>query len=396
MPRERGSVSGRVVAGFEDVLTCFEDRVEQTGSGGAAYAVTVGGELVVDLWSTGRASTPWNAGTRGVLMSCTKGVAAAVIALLVDRGILNVETPVAEHWPEFARAGKSGVTLGHVLSHSAGLVTVPGYEEFLKPDGTGWDRTDEIALRLADATPEWVPGTGHAYHGLTYGWILAEIVRRVTGGSIGEILREDIAQPMGLELDLGTPKSKQALVAPVLEPPPTPHAVRDAIANWPRPELYSQMVLEVDGRSMPSEVAAFFARPENLQLEIPSSNATGTARAVAQLYGMLANGGEYGGSSIISHDTIEAFSRVRISGRDRMTGVHRRWGLGFMRPGARAPGVLAVWGPNDEAFGHDGLGGQMCFADPVAAIGVGFVRNHPAWSSELGQALVDATYRCLR
>jgi CubicO group peptidase (beta-lactamase class C family) len=296
---------------------------------------------------------------------------------------------MAHYWPAFAAGGKAEVTVAHVLSHAAGVITVPGYEDLLGPEGDGWDQTEEIVRRVASAEPAWRPGSSVGYHGLTMSWLVGELVRRVAGVSVGTLIREEIAGPLGLELDLGTPRDRQDAVAAVILPGPRPAELERQLAD--PSSLTSQMALAVGGRSMVDEADVFFADPDILELELSASNATATARALATLYGALVDGG----SRLVSQSTLEAFVAERTRGKDRVTGGQSRWGLGFERPVPPPPGTGSEWGPHDEAFGHRGYGGQIGFADPVASVGVAFLRSHLAWASPLGALLVDAFYDCV-
>ncbi len=393
MTSDAAMVTGTVAPGFEPVADAFGASIDEVGEGGAAFAAVLDNRSVVDLWAGRAGERPWAADTRAVLMSTTKGLVAVVLARLVERGELDVEAPVARYWPEFAAAGKAKVTVAQLLSHTAGLITVPGYEELMRPGGEGWDRTDEIVRRLAGATPRWTPGTAVGYHGITFGWLTGELVRRVTGRTTGALLREEVAGPLGLELDLGTPHERQQLVAPVVLPaadePVDP--ADEALFESP---AWIDMILAVDGRNVLTEADAFFTAPAILALELGGSNATGTARALAALYGTLAAEGERDGVHILSPETIALFSAERISGTDQVLQGPHRYGLGFERP-VDMPGGTFGWGPHDEAFGHGGHGGQIAFADPVSRVGVGFVRSHLSLTSPLGPRLVDALYHCV-
>ena len=389
------SVEGEVVAGFEAVKAVFAEQVAQVGAGGAAFAAVVDGRPVVDLWAGRAGKRPWRHETRCVLMSTTKGFGATAVARLIERGELDVEAPVARYWPEFAAAGKAEITVAQLLSHSAGLVTVPGYEDLLSPDGEGWDRTDEIVRRLAAAAPEWPPGSAHGYHGLTIGWLVGELVRRVAGVSVGTLIREEVAGPLKLELDLGTPPERQHLVAPLILP--GDRAAVDADMDVADPELMARMFLTVDGRSILDTAPAFFGDPDCLQLELGGSNATGTARAVATLFGALANEGSCDGTRLLAPETVAAVTAEQRRGPDRMSGSEARWALGFalaVAPDADAP-TPPAWGPHDESFGANGYGGQIGFADPVSRVGVGFVRSELLAIDTLGPSLVRALYDCL-
>lgn len=404
MSMSTGRVSGEVAAGFEPVREMFAEHLDELGEGGAAFAVVLKGELVVDLWAGCAGAELWRRETRAVLMSATKGIATIALARLVERGLIDIDAPIGRYWPEFAAAGKEEVTVAHVLSHSSGVITVPGYEEFLGPNGEGWDKTAEIIRRLESARPEWPPGSSHSYHGITFGWMISELVRRAAGVSIGTIVREEIAEPLGLELDLGTPLEKQRMVAPVIRfgaMPPSMVAFKTQLAD--PTSLLSRMMLAINGESVVSNIDRFLTAPV-LAGEYPFGNATGTARALATLYGVLANGGRHRSVELLSPRTIEVFSTERRRGPEEATGLESRWALGFMRPVPRAAEAAdeagaalghRVWGIHDEAFGHEGGGGQLGFADPVSKVGAGFLRSHLSWDSRLSALLVHAFYECL-
>lgn len=392
MRSETLSVCGCVSSGYEAVKNIFRDHVDEVGEGGAAFAAMVDGRMVVDLWAGAAGDGPWQRDTRGVMASTTKGMAAVVVARLVERDVLDVDAPVARYWPEFAVAGKSDMTVAHVLSHSAGLVSVPGYDEIVGPRGEGFDKTEEITGRLQSATPEWIPGSAHTYHGFTIGWLVSELVGRVAGVSVGRILREEIVDPLGIDLDLGTPVEKQRLVAPVIPFGPMPPAMANMAAQLADSSSMSyRMMLTVDGGNLVVNADAF-NRPELLEIELPAVNGTGTARAIATVYGALSHGGSVNGMRVLNPETINLFATERRYGPERATGVLTGWGLGFQ---TRRPGHPRLWGPNQQAFGHEGGGGQISFADPVRKVGVGFVRSHFTWNSRLGDRLVDAVYECL-
>jgi CubicO group peptidase (beta-lactamase class C family) len=395
VPAEPELVHGEFAAGFAAVRDVFAGETAELGGGGAAFAAVVDGDVVVDLWAGRSGPGPWRRETRGVLMSATKGVVATAVACLADRGALDIELPVATYWPEFAVAGKADISVAQLLSHSAGLVSVPGYEDLLSPDGAGWNQTAEIVHRLEAAAPAWPPGSAHGYHGLTFGWLVGELVRRVTGSTVGTIIRDEISTPLGLELDLGTLAHKQHLVAPVILPRPRPQTVVSADEEFVDRSLLSQMFLTVEGRSILDTADTFFADSGRLAIELPGSNATGTARALARLYGALSGGGCIDDARLLSPSAVEVFSAERMRGRDRMTGIEVRWALGFQLPVPPEFAPAGNWPPRHEAFGHDGYGGQFGFADPVTGAGVGFVRSELSGTSPLGPLLVTAFYECL-
>lgn len=389
-------VSGFVARRFEPVRDAFRDQAPEVGRGGASFAVVHEGETVIDLWTGYAGTRRWRRETRSRIFSATKGLATVAIARLAERGLIDVEAPVANYWPEFGNAGKQSLTVAHVLSHAAGLPTVPSYGDFMQPNGDGWDRTDEVLRRLEQATPMWTPGTNVMYHGLTWGWLVGEIVRRVSGHTVSAVLRSEVLTPMGLapEFDLGTPRDRQGLLAPLeiqaFEEWRTRHAgdVRDA-------GLARDVMLGMD-------VGAAFGNPSVMEMELPAVNATATARTVASVYGALANGGMRGDYRLLDPQTIEAFAKERQRGMEA-TGIgEARYGLGFQRPTkprgfgfSARPTIYSLWGPHDESFGHDGAGGQIGFADPISRLGVGFMRSELSQTSTLSASLLRSVYDCL-
>jgi CubicO group peptidase (beta-lactamase class C family) len=384
-------VRGDVISGFEPVRDAFAERLGEVGKGGAAFAAVIRGQLVVDLWAGRAGREEWSREKRVVWHAGTKGFSTIIVARLVEKGVIDVQAPVAKYWPEFAAAGKAGITVAQVLSHRSGVVTIPGYADFMKPTGEGWDNTDEILRRLASATPMWPPGTAHGYHGLTFVWLLGEIVRRATDMSLGALLREEIAGPLGLELDLGTPLERQgALAPPIATDDPLPGVIQEQLEDPMSP--VSQAFLAVNGEDFHTTSVVLDSNPALLALELPY-NATATARAAAILYGALADGGRCGDRQIVSPTTIKLFTREASRGKDRVVGMESRFGLGFML--ALPPDGYHPWGPHSETFGHTGLGIQFSLADPISRLGVGFTRSHYSWKSLLGKELLDVLYECI-
>ncbi len=198
-------IDGDVAGGFEHVREAFESGATDLGQGGGAFCAYVDGQKVIDLWGGERSpGTPWERETRAVLMSSTKGAAALGMLLLADRGELDPERPVVYYWPEFGAERKDGIRVAELLDHSAGVVTLLEYANLLQWSGEGWGDVEEITRRLERTGPLWEPGTQHGYHALTCGWLWGELVRRLTGSSLGEFFRKEIALPLGLELEIGT------------------------------------------------------------------------------------------------------------------------------------------------------------------------------------------------
>ncbi len=399
------SVSGYAAPGYEPVARVLAEGASVTvgerrrradlGDGGGAFCAYVDGECVVDLW-TGPA---WAEGTRAVVMSSTKGLTTLCAHLLEDRGELDLDAPVVRYWPEFGSEGKSSTTVRQLLSHQSGAIGLPGSDELLSWDGRGWSDTVAIAAGVAAGAPAWEPGTRHGYHGVTFGWLVGELVRRISGSSLGTFFEDQVARPLGLagSISIGTPPAQLGSVATVLEFPVRPgkeSALRaiDPESKSGRSVLagaHGSLFADEDGRP---RFAEFMNTPAVLQAEIGALGATATARALARVYAALATGEE-----LVSRASVERFRVEQVCGRDAVMGVPTRWAVGYsLEPPALVPGVPPMHGPNDGAFGHMGAGGQIGFADPSARVACAFVRNHLENQALplMGACLVDVLYSC--
>jgi CubicO group peptidase (beta-lactamase class C family) len=403
-------VLGLVAPGFERVADVLADgarltigdreRVADLGAGGGAFAGYVDGECVVDVWA-GEAGPgiPWAENTRGVVMSATKGLSALCAHVLHDRGLLDIDAPVVRYWPEFGAAGKEGTLVRHLLSHQSGAIGVPEADGVMSWDGTGWSDTGTIASIIAAAPPAWEPGTKHGYHGLTFGWLVGELVQRVSGASLGSFFRAEIAQPLDVDADIGTPTDTLSRVARVIEWTPRKRPADSKLITLDPESWAGRSVLAGTNGSMFADehgeprFASFMNTPAVLNAEIGAIGATATARALARIYAALASGEE-----IVSRKSVARFSEQQVCGRDAVMRTPSRWAVGYSRESpALVSGVPRQHGPNDESFGHMGAGGQVAFADPVARVGCGFLRNHLEYQAMpfLGASVVDAFYRCL-
>ncbi|MEE9280650.1 MAG: serine hydrolase domain-containing protein [Myxococcota bacterium] len=390
-------MAGTTASGFEHVAEAFEAGAADLGRGGGAFCAYVDGEKVVDLW-TGNAAPgrPWQEDTRAVLMSSTKGAAALCCLVLADRGRLDVDRRVADYWPEFAKEGKEHITVRQLLDHSAGTIGVPGHETLLQWDGTGWRDTAEIVRRLERAAPAWEPGTQHGYHALTCGWLWGELLRRITATTLGQFFRDEIAVPLGLELEIGTPVADRVARVIDVELDVLPPDIRELleplyVANRDPATLTGQAFLARDGVGLLDRLAQLMNNPSVLAAEVPGGNGTATARGVARMYAALALGGELDGCRICGPDTIAQFTVEQRCEDDVVIGLPVSRGLGYWLN--RVPGTLGNrMGPNDEAFGHGGAGGQIGFADPVRRVSVGFVRSQLSLIPTYSDALIEALY----
>ncbi len=371
------AIGGRVEAGFERVRAVFEANLAEGREVGASFAVELDGRSVVDLWggfADRERARPWQRDTLANVWSTTKGLAALCIAMLVDRGRLSYDQTVASVWPEFAAAGKQSLTVAEVLSHQGGLSGAT-----VKLTSRDFADHDAMARLLAAQAPLFAVGNC-GYHAITHGFLTGEMVRRVTGRSLGRFFAEAVAGPLGADAWIGLPESEDARVcemipAPAGPPQPLPPhpAAMAALAN---PPLDATIPNQRWWRAA----------------EIPSANAQAGARAIATIYGMLARGGEAGGRRYLAPQTIAEATRTRIHATDLVLGIPMRWAAGF----ARNDGVTL--GPNRNSFGHSGWGGSIGVADPDARLGIGYVMNqmYPNLRGDpRSLALIAAVYESL-
>jgi CubicO group peptidase (beta-lactamase class C family) len=377
------------------VRACFETNFRDLREIGAAVAVYIDGHKVVDLWGGLRERTgekpAWTQDSLVNVYSCTKGLAALCIQQLIDRGKLDPEAPVARYWPEFERQGKGDVSLNSLLSHAAGLAAItrrlPAQAVFNQP---------LMASALADQAPHWIPGTAHGYHAQTFGFLLAELVRRVAGCSLGQYLREHIAGPLAAEAYIGLPEALDARVARVTRPlgEPTPEAEVDLTAVWKRePESLSALAFN----NPPPQPGASQTR-EWRAAELPSSNGHASALGLARVYAAASGGAPREGS--LSSAVFSAACRERCAqelrfGSDLVLRIRTRFGPGLM---LSQPDGSGRFGPNPRSFGHPGMGGALGFADPDARIGFGYVMNRAGAGiliDERPRRLIEAVYGCI-
>jgi CubicO group peptidase (beta-lactamase class C family) len=360
-------VNGAVAEGFEPVREAFARNFETLGERGAAVAVYRDGHKVVDLWGGTKdvdGDEPWEQGTAQVVRSATKGVAAAVLLLLAQRGQLDLDAPVGEYWPDFKAAGKERTRVWHLLAHRAG---VPVLDRPLTPAQAA--DPDLGAEAVAAQAPVWEPGTDHGYHAQTYSWLTGELVRRVTGRDMGAWIADEIAGPVGADLWLGLPAAETARVGLTgrIEAPEDPHGLRT------RPK---RAVVEAYADPDSLTCRAFAAitpfpdenDPDYRKAVLPASNGIATAEALARFYGSLI-GEVDGGRRLFTPETAELARGERSAGPDRVLVIGTRFGLGYMLHGSASPML------SPASFGHPGRGGSLGFADPVSGISFGYVTN---------------------
>lgn len=377
------SIRGEAARGFERVRECFAanfERDDERRELGAAFTAYVGGRCVLDLWGgsrNARGTKPWNADTLVNVYSTSKGIAALAVALLVDRSRIRYEDPVASVWPEFAQAGKESVTVGQVLSHRGGL---PAFEEPTSSDDLyDWDAR---CAALARQPPRWPPGTASGYHPITFGYLAGEIVRRMSGISIGRFVAREIAAPLGADFFIGLPAALDVRTAELIAPAsaidpasiPLPPQTRGCVTN-------------------PAMDVAHAATQAWRRAELPALNGHASARGIARIYAAMSGGGTLDGRRLLSAATLERMSEVQNREPDLTLGLPLEWARGVVCNGA-----TGFYGPNPRTFGHSGWGGSFGCADPDADVAIGYAMNRMGpdlVGDARGRALCDALYECL-
>ncbi|MFE9995676.1 serine hydrolase domain-containing protein [Streptomyces avermitilis] len=359
-------VNGTVAEGFEPVRDAFARNFETLGERGAAVAVYRDGRKVVDLWGGTRdvdGTAGWERGTAQIVRSATKGVAAAVLLMLAERGELDLDAPVGHYWPEFKAQHKERALVSHVLSHRAG---VPVLDRPLTPAEAA--DPDLGAAAVAAQAPAWEPGTDHGYHAQTYSWLTGELVRRVTGRGIGEWIAAEIAGPLGLDLWVGLPAARAHRVGRggQTEAPAADGALRT------RPKRAVAEAYADPSSLTRRAFAAITPLPDENDpgyraAVLPASNGIATADALARFYAALT--GEVDGVRLWRPETAALARAERSAGPDRVLVVNTRFGLGHMLHGSASPLL------SPASFGHPGRGGPLGFADPESGIAFGYVTN---------------------
>lgn len=382
-----GSIHPDFAAVGEAFIANFDHRDEL----GASLFITVDGQIVADLWG-GNADVerPWEQDTVCVVFSCTKAATALCLHLLAERGRVSLDAPVAEYWPEFGAGSKASITLRMLLDHSAGL---PALRERVKADCmTDWDYMTD---RLEGEEPFWEPGTRVGYHALTFGFLVGEVVRRVSGRSLGTFFRDEIAIPLDLDFWIGLPTEHQHRVAPIV-PYRAPKELADTpfLAAARREETIPNLFVFNSGDWSYRGVNTAAGR----SAEIGAAGGVTNARGLGRMFAALAEGGAAIG---LSPDTIATFSRASSATHLDATFIApSRFGPGFMLGMADRPTAGGREGLSfgEHAFGHVGMGGSVGFADPPSRVGFAYVMNRLGGGlllNERGQSLVDAFYGCL-
>jgi CubicO group peptidase (beta-lactamase class C family) len=341
---------------FEGVAQALSQNLDQGLDVGASVAVVLNGEIVVDIWggyADSAKTTPWHEDTLVNVFSTTKTMVALCALILADRGELDFNAPVARYWPEFAQAGKDQVLVRHLLGHTSGL---SGWEEPLEPEQLGdWERCTSL---LAAQSPWWEPGTQSGYHAVTQGYLVGEVIHRITGLSPGAFFKETLAEPLGADFHIGLPDDAEAAsrVVPLISPPPADLGE----LGVPR--------LGIKTLSNPPITGDVTAQGWWRRAEIPAANGQGNARSVATVQSVVACAGEARGTRLLSEAGVTALFEEQANGPDLVLGVPLRFGLGFGLSSETMP-----MGPRTCAWG--GYGGSLVVSDLDARLTVAYVMN---------------------
>lgn len=371
-------IRGYTKPGFEPVTDVFASLWEGTDEIGAAFAIEIEGERVIDLhagWTTGKREADWADETIVPVFSTGKAITALVMGWLRDQGHFAFTDRVADHWPAFGQNGKAEITIAQALSHQGGLcgLSEPG-------EAGDWFDRELIEEKLAAQAPLWETGTGTGYHPITFGFIADAIARRTDGRTIGEVLREEVAGPRGIDFFIGTPEAEHHRVAEHRLPPKPPYLGKM--------NEFKELAF-LKPWSSPGRRGA----EEWRKAEFPAANGHGNAAAIAHLMGVFANEGRLDGEQLISAETITEIMTEQVAGEDRVLPFDLSFGIGVMRN--RTSGH---YGPEAGAVGHYGLGGSCGFADPIRHISGSFTPNRlreVLAGDPRAVKLINAVYGCL-
>ncbi len=394
-----GTIQGTYDPKFEQVAEQFVENFTKNNELGASVALTLEGETVVDLWGGSAeegTDRPWEKDTVSIIWSATKGSTAFCAHILINRGLLQLDEKVVKYWPEFGKNGKENITVRMLLNHQAGLgaITEPIKENAFYD----WPYMVEA---IENQKPWFDPQTQQGYQGLTFGWLIGELVRRITGKSLGTFFQEEIAKPLGLDFWIGVPENIKPDIAKMLMAPPAAEGepIADFFIAMADPEcVQTKLFLNAGNYFVPTG----FDVPDAYASEIPAAGGITNARGLATMYSPLANGGKYNGKEFVDSDTIARMISVASAGRDNSLLAQIRFSLGYFKacdnrydpnPGNRASLLMG-----ESAFGHPGFGGSIGFADPTEKLSFGYTMNRMGPGTllnERGQGLVDASYKSL-
>lgn len=376
-------IRGTTADEFEQVAEVFAANFEDNGDVGAGFAAYLDGEKVVDLTGgvADRSGNPYDSRVLQMVFSTTKGATAMCAHLLVERGQLDLNAPVAKYWPEFAANDKADIPVGWLLSHRSGLIDTD--ERLTLEQALDWDT---VTTALAASTPAWKPGTAHGYHAITFGWLVGEVVRRVSGMGFGEFFAAEFADPLGLEFWIGLPDEQQPRVAPLIpmggsapgeEAPPmmaaeegdgstdAPSGLIRMLEKFLGPDNLAAKALTAPGGAFARE--SVWNEPRVRAAQIPAANGVTNAASLARLYAATVS--EVDGMRTLGSDTIANAIKPQVEGPDSVLVFPIPFGNGFMTHSDVSPLV------GGRSFGHYGAGGSVGFADPDRRLAGGYVMN---------------------
>jgi len=370
------TVNGTVAKGYESVRDAFADA-QAKDPGGAQLCIYRDGKVVVDLWAGLDIvnDRPYTEDTLTILMSCTKGATAIMANMLAERGLLDVEAPVAKYWPEFAANGKGGVTVAHCLTHVAGLPTFPSSAHISTADLANWKKCVDT---LAAAKPLWTPGAYGSYHAVTYGFLAGEVIRRITGKTPGTFFAEEIAKPLGLDFWIGLPADRESRVAQHIPQKALDfRGLMTAAGVSDKDPVMSEIFA---GFEAITDAVNFINTPEGHACELPAANGIATARALAKMY--AATIGTIDGKRLIGEATVNRARKTRTKDLPQLPAMAHLpkppgegFGLGFELGNPVSPML------GDGSFGHTGAGGRLGFAHPEYGVAAGFACNSMLWDN---------------
>ena len=373
MPTSQESVTGLVEPGFEAIRDAFAHNFEKGRETGSALCVHVEGRKVVDLCGGTfdvAGTRPYGPDALQLVFSTTKGATAVCANLLAQRGLLDLDAPVADYWPEFAAAGKETLPVRYLLSHQAGL---PAIDSRVTPEEMqAWD---PVAEALAEQTPFWEPGTAHGYHALSYGYLVGEVVRRITGCSLGTFFSEEVAGPLGLEFFIGLPPDLEDRVSPIIGANFGPPVGEGGVGGGAPEDFAKTLLARALNLGGAFRDRDWMNQPKWHAAEVPGGNAITNATSLSRMYAALIGTVEGGPTEpLLTPAQVEKARTVLTFGPDQVFNsvgfaLEQKIGLGFWRAGPVTP----FGGPG--SFGHGGAGGSYGFADPERGLAVGYVMN---------------------
>ncbi len=375
-------IEGTCDPAFAAVGEAFAQNFADGTELGASLAVSVAGRPVVDVWGghLDEARTlPWERDSVVCVFSCTKGIVAIATMWAVARGLVELDRPVASYWPEFAAAGKEDLPVRYLLTHQAGLAVI----EARMPFGSLSD-WDAMTSALADQAPAWEPGTAHGYHGVTFGHLVGEVLRRATGRTVGELIHDELAAPLGVELMMPLPEAADARTAQLTVAPSPDGTFFD---HWTRDSIGPAAFGNPPDCNDPVHCGTERFR----RAEIPAANLHANARSLDRLYSVLALGGSTEALDLAPSDLVDEFGRCHVRGDDLVMELPTAFGLGFEH-------TIPEWpfGPGPRTYGHNGSGGSLGIVDPDAGLSLGYAMNRLHWgptrSDARWGAIFDALY----